>query len=310
MNCPLQNESVTVRTINRRRSARGCGPLWLRGSSTRAALFDRLVDYVDRMGWPEQIIAVSKSVPDDQNLADRDNVVDRGTTSREGPVDHLTRTLNMQEIVDAVVRALQDRPCMEQRRIDTATSRPDTQATNSSMETHSGSNYNWGQIKFMSKLIPPFAGKEEENVTKWIERISSMARLHNISDGVLILAAVNQLRDRVLEWYNRQPVDSVAIWENFKYKLRRYFERKETYTTLLSKITSRIWRAHSEKFVDYAEDKLKLMQLLTLTEREKIDLLAEGVREPLFRGLVLNSRIQEVPEFIEHVRKMSQRTVF
>lgn len=134
-------------------------------------------------------------MPDDQNLADRDNVVDRGTISHEGPVNHLTRTLNMQEIVDAVVRALQDRPCMEQRRIDTVTSRPDTQAT---METHSGSNYNWGQIKFMSKLIPPFAGKEEENVTKWIERISSIARLHNISDGVLILAAVNQLRDRAL----------------------------------------------------------------------------------------------------------------
>lgn len=36
----------------------------------------------------------------------------------------------------------------------------------------------------------------------------------------------------------------------------------------INRINGRIWRSHVEKFVDYAEEKLKLMQLLKLTEAE------------------------------------------
>lgn len=39
-----------------------------------------------------------------------------------------------------------------------------------------------------------------------------------------------------------------------------------------------------KRFIDYAEDKLKLMQSLSLSETEKIDFLADGVKDPLMRG--------------------------
>lgn len=44
----------------------------------------------------------------------------------------------------------------------------------------------------------------------------------------------------------------------------------------LAHITQRIWRAHMEKFVDYVEE--NLMQILSLTEKEKIELLANDIR--------------------------------
>lgn len=158
---------------------------------------------------------------------------------------------------------------------------PHSNVSPHSAQSSDNSRLNWGQIKFTSKLIPTFAGKEEENVAKWIEWIASIACLYNIGG-------------------------ETSSWENLKFELRYYFERRETYTAIVDRIKSRTWKAFSEKFLDYAEDKLKLMQAPSLTEREKIDFLADRVRDPLLRGLIMNTHITEVPDFIDHVRKLTE----
>jgi len=61
---------------------------------------------------------------------------------------------------------------------------------------------NWSQIKFTSKLIPEFAGKEDQNVVTWLERCASIARMYQVPEETLILAAINQLSKRALDWYN------------------------------------------------------------------------------------------------------------
>jgi type IV secretory pathway TrbF-like protein len=77
----------------------------------------------------------------------------------------------------------------------------------------------------------------------------------------------------------------------------------------LSRINSRIWKSHSEKFIDYAEDKLKLMQFLNLSEKEKIELLADGVRDPFLRRFALGTGASSVPNFITHIRKITEDSV-
>lgn len=94
--------------------------------------------------------------------------------------------------------------------------------------------------------------------------------MYRLSDEVVLFAAISQLKNRAHDWYKRQPIDSVALWEDFKYHIRHYFEVKESFTATLAKIGQRIWKSHTEKFVDYAEDKLNLMQHLSLSEKEKI----------------------------------------
>lgn len=170
------------------------------------------------------------------------------------------------------------------------------------------SNNNWSQIKFATKLIPMFSGKEAENVSKWLDRISSVARLYHLRDDVIFLAAVSQLKDRALDWYNRQDLNAVSIWEDFKECIEKHFEVKESYTATLARIGQRTWKSHSEKFADYAEDKLTLMQTLTLSEKEKIDLLADGVKDPVLRKLVLSTWISKIPDFIEHVRRITENS--
>lgn len=187
---------------------------------------------------------------------------------------HLNSTIDLQDIVQAVVNAL------DQRQSSNGwTARREATVNNPLVLTVDVSAVNWKQIQLVTRLIPLFAGKEEEDVAKWIDKITSVARMYKISDEVLALAAVSQLKDRALNWYNQQSVESVATWENFKYRIRRHFEITESYTATINRVGLRIWKSHSERFVDYAEDKLTLMQHLTLSEKEKIELLADGVKD-------------------------------
>lgn len=63
------------------------------------------------------------------------------------------------------------------------------------------------------------------------------------------------------------------------------------------------------KNIDYAEAKLNLMQALKLTEKEKIELLADGVNDFNLRRMVLNTWHTNVPDFIEHVRRITEDNV-
>lgn len=86
--------------------------------------------------------------------------------------------LDIQEIVKAVMQVLEERQRMTS---------DVTMATQASREQWEGplgrstanadvnaDSQNWHQIKFATKLIPVFEGKKEENVVKWLERISSV----------------------------------------------------------------------------------------------------------------------------------------
>jgi len=77
----------------------------------------------------------------------------------------------------------------------------------------------------------------------------------------------------------------------------------------LFRINNRVWRMRSESFIDYAEDKLKLIQFLKLTEREKIELLADGVKETTLRRFALDVRINTVTEFLEHIRRITEDNI-
>jgi len=71
----------------------------------------------------------------------------------------------------------------------------------------------------------------------------------------------------------------------------------------LAKVSRRIWKSHSERFIDYAEEKLSLMQLLSLSEKEKIELLADGVRDSILRKMVLCKYVDHKYTGLSRIRK-------
>ena len=103
---------------------------------------------------------------------------------------------------------------------------------------------------------------------------------------------------------HRQEVESVTTWKNFKLQIRAYFQRTETVTTALTGVSRRIWKSQSEKFADYAEDKVKVMRILNFSEKGKAELLADGVKDPSLNKFTLNTWASNIPEFIEHIRTL------
>ncbi|XP_071653044.1 uncharacterized protein, partial [Temnothorax longispinosus] len=323
----MEQKDIENLTINQLRSLASRLKLGTKGS--RAAIITRIIDFYTENGWPKNMAQFSGRSGDvGRNLKETENENEQqkgaghsdmsGSVGREdlnpqhivngipavgnGNGQGVNFALNMQEIVQAVVQVMEERQRM---RDGSAGSFSTTRSVSSCIEVDTA-NVNWQQIKFATKLIPTFAGKDDENVIRWLERISCVARMYKFKDEVLVLAAVSQLKNRAQDWYNRQPMEDVATWEDFKFRLRSHFEVKESYTATLAKIGQRIWKTYTEKFVDYAEDKLGLMQNLSLTEREKIELLADGVKDSTLRKLVLSTWITNIPDFIEHVRRITE----
>lgn len=289
---------------------------------SQPALFDRLFVHFEREGWPEPWPPRRNSQTASENItsASRGRSGEESGKSRAGRLPLFAGVMpqgaglasndnpagiNIDEIVQSVVRVLQGRQRSPSSAAMSQSPRVDEELMEATGENRYPSN-NWQQVKCAGKLIPSFSGKDEENVVRWIERIASISRMYQFNDHVLLLASISQLKGRALDWYNRQPIETVSTWEEFKFQVRWYFERKESYTAILARINARIWKSHTEKFIDYAEAKLDLMQFLTLTEREKIELLADGVKDFTIRKLVLNTWINNVPDFIEHVRKITE----
>lgn len=298
----MDRSTLEFLQINQLRSL--ASRLSLSTSGTRAIILERIVNFYESQGKvnPSEMDHATggyNSGGTGANVPPQETPPPRSAPTQIGQ----NTALNIDDIVRAVVQVMdaREQSRREERRL------PPLERGSSATNSESSSSANkWSQIKFATKMIPIFSGKDEENIQKWIERIASVARLYNLGDDVLIVAAITQLKDRALDWYNRQELESVSTWEDFKYHIRRHFEIKESYTATLARIGQRIWKAQSEKFIDYAENKLTLMQTLSLSEKEKIDLLADGVKDPVLRKLVLSTWINNIPDFLEHVRRITE----
>ncbi|XP_039303958.1 uncharacterized protein LOC120357509 [Solenopsis invicta] len=291
---------------------------------TRAVLMKRLTDYYESHGWPEQITVAGPNAADEKETEDTNSVIPDDPPMSAGsqpilvedrayfrPGEGAARfndraensAFNTQEIAQAVAQILQSN--YERRQLSGLSSDPFSRTVSGEgAEQRPFSSHDWGRIKFAAKLIPTFSGKDDGVVERWIERCASIARLHRITDDVLVTAAINQLAGRARNWLHRQPPESVVTWPDFSFQLRNYFERKEAITDTIARINRRFWRANSERFVDYAEDKLDRMQFLQLSEREKIEMLADGVRDLTLRRFAVDMQVSSVPQFMERFRRL------
>lgn len=272
-------------------------------TGAKAIVTDRMIDVLEHEEGPEQSVGGGPSFAE---------VEARRTPSPASNVSS-GNSAGMQEMHETLERTVRTYESARSGHMHTglfsSAVRPLSETGSSAPVNYGGSSQNWQQIKFVTKLIPPFAGRDEDNVVRWLERIGSVARVYGIPDGSLVLAAVGQLTDRALRWYNRQSIESLSTWDEFKFQIRRHFERRELVTTILERVKNRVWRARSERFAVYAEDKLQLMQGLVLTEKEKIAMLADGVRDVSLRRMLLDTWLEAVPDFIEHVRRITEDDV-
>lgn len=161
----------------------------IRGS--RAALLNRLTEYFEKNGWPENIINAGPNTEDRYRTEEEaphpqgpiggaSNNTDRPFSTGSQSTDHLrnpgrnppTRggfNPSVQEIVQAVLQALDTNRAQQPQANTHAPRQMLGQSPSPSTDSQANGFQNWNQIKFATKLIPSFAGKEDENVVAWID---------------------------------------------------------------------------------------------------------------------------------------------
>ncbi|CAL1682462.1 unnamed protein product [Lasius platythorax] len=77
----------------------------------------------------------------------------------------------------------------------------------------------------------------------------------------------------------------------------------------MTRINERVWIHSKEKFIDYANEKLNIMQFLDLSERDQIDLLAAGIKLPMIQVAATDLRIEKLSDFLEHMRRVMEAAV-
>lgn len=220
MSSRIQIEQLTVEGL--RDLARQVN---IEARGNREQLVDRLMDHFESSGWPEHVRISGRTNSEESTggdprtltvQADRINVAgsDVATTSNypgnnvsdgpqranvlnqdvtHGPDLNISST-NMQDLLRAFLQILEERstsslPAANLERLNMPAGLSPRSITS---ERASGYN-NWNEINFISKLIPVFSGKDDENVERWIQRVVSIGQVHRVSNETLVLAAVNQL---------------------------------------------------------------------------------------------------------------------
>lgn len=180
-------------------------------AGSRTELIDRIIDFCDRNGWPDQadmdqIACETMSGSSDIDNRDTGSVKERanaGEASEDSPpltnLQIMDRVQEMSRALQAVTDTL--RELSQRQDAGRSAEMPLLQRGGSNSGSSGGANGDnkWQQIKFAAKLIPFFFGKEKENILKWLERIRSVGRIHGFGEEVLVLAAVTQLKGRALE---------------------------------------------------------------------------------------------------------------
>ncbi|XP_039315370.1 uncharacterized protein LOC120359951 [Solenopsis invicta] len=123
-------------------------------------------------------------------------------------------------------------------------------------------------VNLLVSQLPTFSGTEDDDVDTWIKEVEFVARLHEVNEKVLILAASQKLQKTAREWFDMDPGHIISSWQAFKEALSRRFHRRIPFRETMQKIEARRWNFGRETFQDYAMAKSKLLHPLHLPDRE------------------------------------------
>jgi hypothetical protein len=59
-------------------------------------------------------------------------------------------------------------------------------------------------VALLAPQIPEFSGSDEKNVQMWTQRVDHVARIHGVSNDVILLAASSKFTKSAKRWYEMQ----------------------------------------------------------------------------------------------------------
>lgn len=141
-------------------------------------------------------------------------------------------------------------------------------------------------VTVLMTQIPEYGGADADSVVMWTRRVDNVARIHQVSDGLIHLAATSRLSGAAKKWYDLQSGAVLESWRALKRELINLFDRRVPFYVAMREVEARMWLAGKETFRQYAIDKLALMHSLSLPSDDQVNLLIGGISNQTIRATV------------------------
>ncbi|KYQ53606.1 hypothetical protein ALC60_00522 [Trachymyrmex zeteki] len=208
-------------------------------------------------------------------------------SSQSGPISHQP-TQNEVSLSASNTRSATDRSTRDSQGTPTLATVPTAQA-----------------ITVLASQIPTFDGSEEEDIESWIHRVDLIANTHGVSDGVTLLAASSKLLKHAKDWYYMEEGPSNHSWFSLKEAILKRFKRHIPFYLVMQKVEARKWNFGKESFQEYAMHKLKLLHSLKLPEREKVQLIINGINSISLRATATALHAATIDEFLDRMYEIT-----
>ncbi|KYM99954.1 hypothetical protein ALC62_09289 [Cyphomyrmex costatus] len=156
-------------------------------------------------------------------------------------------------------------------------------------------------VKLLANQISVFSGTEDDDVEVWIRKVERVASIHGVQDGVTLLAASSKLTKNAREWFDLDDGQINDSWFSFKNAIIKRFKRYVPFHVLMQKVESRKWNFPKESFHDYVLQKMKLMNNLQLPDRDRIQLIINGINSLSLRSTAAAIRTNSMDDFLEQM---------
>jgi len=179
-----------------------------------------------------------------------------------------------------------------------------SQSLNPSQISENFSSISSHNVKILSSQIPQFSRSEEDDVDLWLEKLESVAEIHNFSDRVKLSAATSRLTKTVRRWFDLCTGSVNRSWIMFRSALISRFKRKILYSAVMQKVEARRWIFTKESFSDYAMDKLAVGTSET-SRQDSIQLLINGISNVAIKATAASLKIDSLDEFLRDMQHIT-----
>jgi len=160
-------------------------------------------------------------------------------------------------------------------------------------------------VQLLMSQISEYSGAEEDDVDMWLRKIEKVARIHEVSSDVVLLAASSKLTKAARKWYELTIGPASESWQDFKTELSLRFKRTVPHHVIIKKVEARKWNPVKESFADYANEKLVLMHRLKLSDQDAILYLMNGINNLSLRALAASLKVETINDFLREMHRIT-----
>ncbi|XP_077258588.1 uncharacterized protein LOC143895393 [Temnothorax americanus] len=160
-------------------------------------------------------------------------------------------------------------------------------------------------VTLLASQLSKFNGTEDEDVTIWLNKVENVARIHGVTHEIALLAATSKLGGNAQRWFEHGTGIVNRSYIVFKEAITRRFKRKTPMYVQMRKIEKRQWNFPKEPFMNYAMDKINLMQSVTLPDTDKIQLIINGIANMAMRGTATALDSTDIDQFLDQMHRIT-----